>query len=163
MFEVASLIVINLLIAAIIGLVIGYIIGKNSSGSYPISKDKSNSDKKEAAESKTKAGVNPIFKKSSNLDNKPLVISSPRPAGKDNLKKIKGINTKIENDLNSLGIYHFDQIASWSSKNCDWVESFLLEPGCAKQNQWVEQAKILKSGKETIYSQKVENGEIEVE
>ena len=91
-----------------------------------------------------------------------VTFGTDTPYGKDNLKKIKGINTKIENDLNLLGIYHFDQIASWSSKNCDWIESFLLEPGCAKHNQWVDQAKILKSGKETIYSQKVENGEIEV-
>lgn len=161
-FEVASLIVANLIIAALIGGLIGFFIGKNS---CKIKSHKSNGAKNtnQNSESKTKTEINPIFKKNSSLDNKPLVMSFPKPTGKDNLKKIKGIDNAIETDLNSLGIYHFDQIASWSNKNCDWVEAFLLQPGCAKQNQWVEQAKILKSGKETIYSQKVENGEIEVE
>ena len=81
----------------------------------------------------------------------------------DNLKKIKGINSKIENDLNTLGIYHFEQISNWSTKNCDWIEEFLHFRGVAKSNQWVDQAKILTSGKETLYSQKVQNGEIEVD
>jgi predicted flap endonuclease-1-like 5' DNA nuclease len=160
MLEIASLIVINLLIAFAIGTVFGYVIAKGTS--YKEVQNDNPSKNKTQSKRFSNSGVNPIFKKSSNLDNKPLVISSPKPSGKDNLKKIKGITNKIENDLNTLGIYHFEQIASWSSKNCDWIESFLLEPGCAKNNQWVEQAKILKSGKETIYSQKVENGEINV-
>lgn len=162
MFEIASLIVVNLVIAVLIGVIIGYIIGKNTKGIKQINSQ----GKKEAISSSlsnTKTGINPIFKKGSNLDNKPLVMSSPKPSGKDNLKKIKGIDSQIEADLNSLGIYHFEQIASWSSKNCDWIEAFLLQPGCAKNNQWTEQAKILKSGKDTIYSLKVENGEIIVD
>ncbi len=159
MLEIASLIVINLLIAFAIGGALGYFLGKGSLKQITTKNDKKIKDLNDR---KSKSGVNPIFKKNSNLDNKPLVTSSPKTSGKDNLKKIKGVTAKIETDLNTLGIYHFDQIASWSSKNCDWIESFLLEPGCAKNNQWVEQAKILKTGKETIYSQKVETGEVNV-
>lgn len=156
MIEVASLIVVNLVIAALIGSIIGYLVGKNS---LVVKKKDNKSDIK--ASSKT--AINPIFKKGSNLDYKPPVLSSSQSNNKDNLKKIKGINTEIEKELNTLGIYHFEQISNWSSKNCDWIESFLLKAGCAKENNWVEQAKILKSGKETIYSQKVENGEIKVD
>lgn len=160
MFEIASLIVVNLIIAAIIGFVVGYIIAKSK---YSKIDSIEGDNKGLRPETKAKSGINPIFKKNSKLDFKPLILSSPKPIGKDNLKKIKGINSKIENDLNTLGIYHFEQISNWSAKNCDWIEEFLHFPGVAKSNQWVDQAKILTSGKETIYSQKVQNGEIEVD
>ncbi len=162
MFEIALLIVVNLVIAAIIGFIAGYIIAK--SRCTKIHSIEGSSPQREVnPDIKTKSAINPVFRKNSPLDFKPLVLSSPRPIGKDNLKKIKGIDSKIEIDLNSLGIYHFEQISKWSSKNCDWIEEFLHFPGCAKNNQWIDQARILQSGKETIYSQKVENGEIEVD
>jgi predicted flap endonuclease-1-like 5' DNA nuclease len=162
MFEIALLIVVNLVIAAIIGFIAGYMIAKSRCSRID-SIEGSATQREVNPDVKTKSAINPIFRKNSQLDFKPLVLSSPRPIGKDNLKKIKGIDSKIEIDLNSLGIYHFEQISKWSSKNCDWIEEFLHFPGCAKNNQWIEQAKILQSGKETIYSQKVENGEIEVD
>ena len=164
MIETASLIVINLIIAAIIGMIIGYLIGKNSSNTYKPSKNESQNDNQEITQpqSKSKSSVNPIFRKNSNVDFKPLILSSPRPSGKDKLIKIKGIDLKVEKDLNKLGIFHFNQIAAWSNKNCDWIEEFLLLPGCAKKNQWIEQAKILESGKETVYSQKIDNEEVDV-
>jgi len=160
MIETASLIVVNLLIASFIGMIIGYLLGKNSGSNYKPSKDDNNTDDKVDVKSKT--SVNPIFRKNSSVDNKPLILSSPRPSGKDKLVKIKGIDEKVEKDLNKLGIFHFNQIAAWSNKNCDWIEEFLLLPGCAKKNQWIEQAKILESGKETVYSQKVEKVEVDV-
>lgn len=160
MIETASLIVVNLIIAAFIGMIIGYLIGKNSGSTYNPSKNDNKNDVKD--DNKSKTSVNPVFRKNSNVDNKPLILSSPRPSGKDKLIKIKGIDLKVEENLNKLGIFHFNQIASWSSKNCDWIEEFLSLPGCAKKNQWIEQAKILESGKETVYSQKIENNEVDV-
>jgi len=157
MIETASLIVVNLLIAAFIGMIIGYIIGKNSNYEYSASN-------KEDSKSftKSKSSVNPIFRKNSNVDNKPLILCSPRALGKDKLTKIKGINLQLEKDLNKLGIFHFSQIALWSNKNCDWIEESISQEGCVKNNQWVEQAKILETGKQTIYSQKVDNEEVDV-
>ena len=161
MLEIASLIVVNLVIAGIIGFLIGFILGRNS---FPKIKSIGNDSKLDDLRSeKVKHSLNPIFKKNSTLDFKPLILSTPKPAGKDNLTKIKGINTKIEADLNNLGIYHFEQISKWSSKNAEWIEEFLLLPGIARSYQWVEQAKILHSGKETAYSLQVENGEVEVD
>jgi hypothetical protein len=142
MLETASLIVINLVIAGIIGFILGYLVGKNN---FP------------------KITLNPIFRKNSNLDYKPLILTTPKPTGKDPLTKIKGINSKIEIDLNNLGIYHFEQISRWSNKNSEWIEEFLLLPGIARNNQWAEQAKILTLGKDTPYSLQVENGEVEVD
>jgi len=162
MFEVASLIVVNLVIAAIIGFFIGYFIAKSTSSAIE-SVEGDNAQIEANFDIKPKSAINPVFRKNSHLDYKPLVLSFPKTIGKDNLKKIKGINSKIENNLNNLGIYHFEQIAKWSNKNCDWIEEFLHAPNYAKSNQWIEQAKILQSGRETLYSQKVQNGEIEVD
>jgi predicted flap endonuclease-1-like 5' DNA nuclease len=159
MLDIASLIVANLVIAGIIGFIIGYLLGK--SNSFPKIKSIRNGNKIDDLKSeKVKHAINPIFKKNSTLDFKPLILTSPKPTGKDSLIKIKGIDEKIENDLNNLGIYHFEQISKWSNKNCEWIEEFLLLPGIARSNQWVEQAKILLSGKDTSYSLQVENGEI---
>lgn len=160
MLEIASLIVINLIIAGIIGFIIGFIVGKNT---FPKIKSLGNDKWDDLKSEKTKHSINPIFKKNSNLDFKPLILTTPKPTGKDNLTKIKGINTKIEMDLNNLGIYHFEQISKWSNKNAEWIEEFLLLPGIARSYQWIEQAKILNTGKETDYSLQVENGEIKVD
>ena len=160
MLEIASLIVINLVIAGIIGFVLGYIVGRNS---FPKIKSIENDRVDDSREDRVKSTLNPIFKKNSILDYKPLILTTPRQTGKDPLIKIKGINSKIEVDLNNLGIYHFEQISCWSNKNSEWIEEFLLLPGIARNNQWVEQAKILASGKDTPYSLQVENGEVEVD
>lgn len=160
MLEIASLIVVNLIIAGIIGFIIGYIVGRNSFPSIkPIGSDNRTEDKNE----KVKHAINPIFKKNSAIDSKPLILTSPNLSGKDALTKIKGVTSKIESDLNNLGIYHFEQISKWSTKNCEWVEEFLLLPKVVRGNQWVEQAKVLVSGRDTEYSLKYENGEVKVD
>ena len=162
-FEVASLIAVNLLIAGIIGFIAGYLVAKASNPKILAIDCMTNQDEEVVNETRTRTQINPIFRKSSHLDFKPLVLSFPKSTGKDDLKKIKGISSKVENDLNNLGIYHFEQIAKWTNKNCDWIEEFLMIPGCAKNNQWVDQAKILQTGKETVYSQRILDGEIVVD
>ena len=164
MVEIASLIVANLVVAAIIGFIAGYLVAKPRNAIIDsIENPNAVNGNDNKSDTKMKPAINPVFRKNAQVDYKPLVLSSPRLIGKDNLQKIKGIDSKIEINLNNLGIYHFDQISKWSSKNCDWIEEFLHFPGCAKNNQWIEQAKILHSGKETIYSQKIENGEIQAD
>ncbi len=155
MLNVASLIVTNLVVAGVIGFIMGFLIGRNSDSTQ--FKTIRNDDKKDDSKNeKVKHAINPVFKKNSALDFKPLILTTPRLSGKDSLIKIKGIDEKIENDLNNLGIYHFDQISKWSNKNCEWVEEFLLLPGIARTNKWVEQARILLSGNDTSYSLQIE-------
>lgn len=147
--EVAQYIVLNLFIAFVIGLIFGYILGKGSKERF--SSVKGGQDI--VGGEKAKFKMNPIFNKSASLDFKPMVLSSS--SKKDNLKKIKGIDEAIEEELYKLGIYQFEQISNWSWKNVEWVENFLNIPNHIRKNQWVEQAKILKTGKETNYSQKL--------
>jgi len=90
----------------------------------------------------------------------PKLLDAPIDGKKDNLCKIKGIGVKIEEKLNKLGIYHFEQIASWSEKEIAWVDSHLAFKGRIKREGWVEQAKKLARGEETEFSKRVEAGEV---
>jgi predicted flap endonuclease-1-like 5' DNA nuclease len=90
----------------------------------------------------------------------PQVLSAPRNGDKDNLSKIKGVGMKIEDALNEIGIYHFDQIAAWTEKNIEWADNSLGFPGRANREKWVEQAKLLASGEETDFSKRVDAGEV---
>ncbi|SEP70898.1 NADH-quinone oxidoreductase subunit E [Devosia sp. YR412] len=71
---------------------------------------------------------------------RPAALSAPRNGTADNLKQIKGIGPKIEASLNGLGIYHLDQIATWTKANVDWVDGQLAFKGRIRRERWVEQA-----------------------
>ena len=88
------------------------------------------------------------------------LLSAPRGGKKDNLSRIKGIGVKIDQALNGIGIYHFDQIAAWTEDNMAWADKALAFPGRAKRDDWVGQAKLLAEGKETEFSQRVDKGEV---
>ena len=49
--------------------------------------------------------------------------------------------------LNTMGVWHFEQIASWSAKELAWVDERLEGfKGRAKRDEWVKQAKKLATG-----------------
>lgn len=75
-------------------------------------------------------------------ETKPLLLDEPRDEGKDSLTKIKGIGPKVEEKLNEAGIYHFDQISSWTEANIQWLETHTTFAHRAKKDLWVQQAKI---------------------
>ncbi|MHC0054038.1 hypothetical protein [Actibacterium sp. D379-3] len=90
---------------------------------------------------------------------RPAALDGPRAGGADDLKKIKGVGPKLELLLNSLGFYHFDQVAGWSADEIAWVDQNLAGfKGRVTRDDWVAQAKTLAAGGETAFSQKVEKG-----
>ncbi len=76
-------------------------------------------------------------------DARPQGLSDAREGGADDLKKISGVGPKLEGTLNGLGIYHFDQIAGWTSENVAWVDNYLSFKGRIDREDWIEQAKVL--------------------
>ncbi|AXH11142.1 hypothetical protein [Halarcobacter bivalviorum] len=130
MVEIASQIVLCLIIAALIGFFIGFIVGKlvgekNQSSIY-------------SANTISHVGAQ------SNIYNKPLIRSAPRPMGKDALQEIEGIDKNLEVKLNEIGIFHFDQIAEWNKKNCQWIEQYLkLEENQIENENWIVEARNL--------------------
>ena len=86
---------------------------------------------------------------------RPRALKEPRKSGPDDLKMIKGVGPKLEKLLNSLGFYHFDQIAKWTADEIDWVDENLEGfKGRVSRDKWVAQAKILAKGGETEFSKR---------
>jgi predicted flap endonuclease-1-like 5' DNA nuclease len=91
---------------------------------------------------------------------RPLGLSAPREGSPEDLKRIRGIGPQNERRLNALGIWHYDQIATWTGENIVWVASFLKFPGRIDRENWVAQAKILASGGTTEFARRVDAGKV---
>ncbi len=90
---------------------------------------------------------------------KPTTLDAPRDGAADDLKQIKGVGPKMEKLCNSLGFWHFDQIANWTPDEVAWVDANLKGfKGRVSRDNWVEQAGVLAAGGETEFSKKVEKG-----
>ncbi len=75
---------------------------------------------------------------------KPELLSAARGGKADDLKKIKGVGPKLEKELNAAGVFHFDQIASWTTEEIYWADNHLVSfKGRVSRDNWVAQAKEL--------------------
>lgn len=74
------------------------------------------------------------------------LTDAARDGGADDLKKISGVGPKLEETLNSLGIWHFDQVAALTKDDIAWVDERLRFKGRIERDDWVGQAKKLASG-----------------
>jgi len=161
MFEIASQIIICLILAALLGWFIGYLMGKatclQNEDCYP-SRDNSH---ELHIDNKDNAVVAPLSS-SANVEvgTQPVLLTEAREGGKDNLQLIKGIGQVLEPLLNETGIYHFDQIANLSKKEILWLDNSMSFPGRIEREEWVTQAKDLAEGKKTEFSARVERGEV---
>jgi predicted flap endonuclease-1-like 5' DNA nuclease len=89
---------------------------------------------------------------------RPGGLVTPRGGTADDLKLINGVGKQNEARLHGLGIWHFDQVASWTAQESLWVGSYLAFPGRIEREEWVKQAKVLAAGKETAFSKRVAKG-----
>jgi len=65
---------------------------------------------------------------------------------KDDLKLISGIGPFIEEKLNGIGIYTFDQISRFTKEDIDTVTELIkFFPGRIERDNWTDQANKLKS------------------
>lgn len=77
------------------------------------------------------------------VGDRPDYLPAPRDGVADNLRRIKGIGPQNEARLNFLGIYHVDQIASWTPSEVRWMGAYLSFPGRIEREDWIGQAKAL--------------------
>ena len=165
MLEIASQMILCLLLAAPIGAIIGYLFGKSTCANNNCGQDveahTSDTHGIATTTATATAGATAVAATpSAPAGAAPELLSAPRNGEKDNLTRIKGICVKIDETLNEIGIYHFDQIASWNEENVAWVDANVAFPGRVKREAWVEQAKALALGKETEFSKRVDKGEV---
>lgn len=72
---------------------------------------------------------------------KPEGLTAPRGGVADDLKRINGVGPAMEKLLNSLGYFHFDQIAAWTPAETAWVDENLEGfKGRATRDKWSAQA-----------------------
>ena len=78
---------------------------------------------------------------------KPKNLLAKAPADADDLKKIKGVGPKSADALNALGIYKFEQLASFSVADVEWLSGeigFSVER--IEKDGWIAMAADLAKG-----------------
>ena len=116
-----------------------------------------------AATAETKAEAKPAPKKKAPVKKAPakkaapaaaaseerpsLMLDAPEGGQADDLKKITGVGPKLEQTLNELGIWHYEQVAKLKKKDIAWVDARLRFKGRIERDDWVGQAKELAKNK----------------
>lgn len=81
---------------------------------------------------------------------------------KDDLKKISGVGPFIENKLNEIGIFTFEQVSKFSDEDIDNITNLIeFFPGRILRDDWRGQAIILKDGGKTDFSKRVDNNDVD--
>lgn len=102
----------------------------------------------------------PSAKAAVTKDGKPALLTAARASGADDLKQLKGVGPKLEQTLNGLGFYHFDQVAGLRKKEITWLDEQLTRSSAAQITEWSSQAKVLAKGGETEFSKRVKKGDV---
>jgi len=79
-------------------------------------------------------------------ESQPETLTAARDGGADDLKRISGVGPKLEQTLNEMGFYHFDQVAAWGDAEIAWVDARLKFKGRILRDDWVSQAADLAKG-----------------
>jgi predicted flap endonuclease-1-like 5' DNA nuclease len=75
---------------------------------------------------------------------KPQGLSAAREGVPDRLQTIEGIGPALEKLCHDMGVYHFDQIASWGAAEVAWMDGNLKGfRGRVTRDRWVRQAALI--------------------
>jgi predicted flap endonuclease-1-like 5' DNA nuclease len=87
-----------------------------------------------------------------------IKTANATPSSGDDLTRIKGLGPKLAVLLKGQGITTFGQIAGWDDAAIDRVDATLGKfAGRIRRDSWVEQAKMLSTGKDSEFSEKFGN------
>ncbi|MBY6065140.1 NADH-quinone oxidoreductase subunit NuoE [Leisingera aquaemixtae] len=131
----------------------GVVAGRAAAGAPPKPPEAPKSAVKQAAEAKKDAA--PAVE-----EKEPEVLKEARGGLPDDLKLLKGVGPKLEEKLNELGFFHFDQIAEWTEAEIAWVDARLQFKGRIERDGWIEQAKRLQVGDETEFAKRAKEEHI---
>lgn len=104
------------------------------------------------AKPEVEASTEPLPAVATGVAKRPKGLATARDGKADELQRISGVGPKLDKTLNSLGYFHFDQIASWSPDEVQWVEEHLRFKGRIGRDEWIPQAKLLAAGKEAEFT-----------
>jgi len=150
MLEIAMQMLLCLFIAALLGGIIGYLLGRISKCDKEAREIKAPLYDYDQEQQQTVSVHEEVFAtvpdaiiKKNEKGIKPISLSTPRDGTADDLKEISGIGLKVENALYELGIFHFSQIAEWTKDNVSWIDTYLNYEGRVVREDWITQAKHL--------------------
>jgi predicted flap endonuclease-1-like 5' DNA nuclease len=148
-----------LLLAALLGLFVGWLVWRKS-GSGDVALQQQLDECKRRCTELESANIasshDSVDPGASEDDTKPKFLSQPMGAA-DDLKRISGVGPVLEKTLNDLGIFHFQQIAELDKENIDWVDNYLSFTGRIEREDWVGQAKKLATGEATEFADKYDD------
>ncbi len=110
--------------------------------SKPKAEPKAAKTEKKAAPKKESAADN-----AGRVDEKLGMVYDSAPSESDDLKVISGVGPKLEEKLNSIGVYTYEQIANWTEENVKEFDELLSFKGRIERDEWIEKAKELAKGK----------------
>jgi len=144
-----------LLLAFFIGCTLGCLFrklfGGSSSEATPPVAEKKEVEAEKSAEPEAKPQVMPAV--ATGVAKRPKGLAAAREGKADELQRLSGIGAKIEKTLHSLGYFHYDQIASWSPDEVQWVDEHLRFKGRIDRENWIPQAKLLADGNEEKFAE----------
>ena len=76
------------------------------------------------------------------------LLTEARDGQPDDLKRISGVGPKLEGLLHKNGVFHFDQIAAWSTEEIAYMDDQLSFKGRIERDGWIDQAKQFEAEKE---------------
>ena len=103
--------------------------------------------KEEAVEKVTTEVIEEVKENIVEETTKPTLLTEAPSTGVDKLSALKGIGPVLEKKLNELGVYTYEQIASWTSEQELWIGTQIAFPKKVTKEEWVKQAKELLKNK----------------
>jgi predicted flap endonuclease-1-like 5' DNA nuclease len=93
-----------------------------------------------------------LYGSDKNRASRPKGLQAARGGKPDDLQRISGVGPKNEKILHSLGFFHFDQIAEWTTEQVSWVDDHLNFNGRIAREEWIKQCRLLADGKEAEFT-----------
>ncbi len=157
MSEIELQIIGLILVAFVIGVVIGYLLrtrifpavdAKGEAGGLTLESRQERQPHSLLRGGKSRRSTNAAAKPATASEAaKPKPEAAEKPsvdsAEPDNLQDIKGIGAVLEKKLNAMGITRFEQIAAWTEDDIAKVDDTLNFRGRIQRERWVEQARQL--------------------
>lgn len=119
----------------------------SSQKSAPAKSKKPPSDETVAAASTAKAPATETPTPATPATEAPKFLDAP-DGEPDDLKKILGIGSVLEEKLNEIGVYHYSQIANFTDSDIENINTHMSFPGRIERDEWIPQAKDLMGGGE---------------
>jgi len=142
MLSIIAQIVCCLILAALLGFVIGWLLRGTSKDESSAQALVPSAAEKQNLENRIRELQEENQRLAAALEacKKPAAETLP----KDDLKKIKGIGLYLEKKLHALGVYSYRQIATWSEQDIQKIVSELeYFHDRIRRDKWVAQAKRL--------------------